>query len=85
MKVSGDIEMQPPRVELILGKTIQRTEKIVGIPVGQISLYSNDEDEGGSEYEGIDELVKCVEKLNEEVFLYIDGKFADEIQLPLFG
>lgn len=85
MKVSGDIDMQTARVELILGKTIQRTDKIVGIPVGQISLYANDEDEGGSEYEGIDDLVKCVEKLNEEVFLYIDGKFADEIQLPLFG
>jgi hypothetical protein len=82
--LSGDLDMQTARVDLILGKHVERTGKIIGIPTGQVALYENDEEKGGSDYHDIDELATAVEKVAEQVFKYIDGSYAEEGQLPLF-
>jgi hypothetical protein len=87
--VKGDIDMQTARVNLIVGKFVKRTDKIVPIVTGEVALYDNDGD--GSDYADIDALAKDIETLQAEAFAYLDGKAAEEEiklvannQLPLF-
>lgn len=93
IKISGDLDMQNARLEMVLGKKVERTGKIANMPVSDITLYDNSENEdGGSKYEEIEALARITEAFAVEVFAYVDGKSDDEEimtltnngQIPLF-
>lgn len=83
VKITGDMEMQQSRCEMVLGHKVKRTDKIIPIPTGEYVMY------GDSDFEGAAATTKKLEKLKEEAWAYcFDGKFgtpesADPNQLPL--
>lgn len=81
VKIWGDMEMQQSRCELILGKKVKRTDKVIPIKTGQVSMY------GESDYPEFAKMAVLVETVKEEAWAYaFDGKFGteDPNQLPLF-
>jgi hypothetical protein len=77
--ISGDIEKQNSRIDMIIGHTVKRTGKIISIKTGQVVMYGDD-----SDYKDNEEMSKLVVKAINEVWLLVGGKFQEDDQLPLF-
>lgn len=80
IKISGDLTMKQSRVVLTLSKLIERTGKVVKIVGPQTTMY------GESEYDKAEQMTPIIEDVVEEVWSYLNGKYAEEVenQLPLF-
>jgi hypothetical protein len=82
VQVDGDMLMQKSRVKFLMGKSVDRTVKNVTIgPTSQVTMY------GESDYHDHEKMSKIVEDFTEEVWLYLSGKYSEQIegQLPLFA
>jgi hypothetical protein len=79
IKIHGDMALRKSRAVLTLAKTVKRTGKIVHIVSPQVVMY------GQSDFHKADEMSQKIEKIEKEVWLYIDeGKSEESYQLPLF-
>ena len=84
VQVDGDMVLQKSRVKFTMIKHVNRTGKEIKIgPTGQVVMY------GESDYPEHEAMSKLVEKLVEEVWLYLGGKFNEDpqvqpTQLPIF-
>lgn len=78
LKLSGDVMLQKARVVLIMSKLVRRTAKIVTIVTPQVTMY------GESEYDNMEKMTKQIEKVIKEAWEYIEGKYQEPDQLPLF-
>lgn len=84
VQVDGDMLLQKSRVKFMMLKNVPRTGKSVKIgPTGQVTMY------GESDYVDHEAMSKLIEKLVEEVWLYLGGKFSEDpqiqpTQLPIF-
>lgn len=81
VKINGDMEMEQSRAELIIGKKVKRTDKIVKIPTGEYVMY------GESDFADASKCTALIESVKEEAWAYaFDGKYGteDPNQLPLF-
>lgn len=84
VQVDGDMVLQKSRVKFTMIKHVGRTGKEIKIgPTGQVRMY------GQSDYAEHEAMSKLVEKLVDEVWLYLGGKFDEDpevqpTQLPIF-
>lgn len=77
MDIAGDMDLQNSRVKLILGKYIKRTNKLMKInDVPQVAMYTD-------EYDKAKDMVKAIEKVIAECWLYLNGKNGDGYQFSL--
>jgi hypothetical protein len=72
--ISGDMDMQNSRVMFSIGKYVKSRNKVVNIATPQTMMY-------GDEYAKADEMTKQIENVINEVWLYLDGKNADKVQM----
>ncbi len=76
MDIAGDKDLQNSRVVFTMGKFIKGTKnKNIKVgPLPQVVMY-------GEEYPKADEMTKQIEAVIAEIWLYMDGKNADKVQL----
>lgn len=86
IKIAGDIVLQQSRIQMTLGKKIERTGKVIPIDIGQVTMYGGDDQ--ANYYPRNEEMSEIIEDLIGEVWLYcFEGKCMDAEptgQLPLF-
>lgn len=78
VKITGDVSLQQSRVVMTVTKEVQRTGKLIEFDCPQVTMY------GESEYERAGEMSKLIERVIEEAWQYVGGKYQDEGQLALF-
>lgn len=85
--VAGDMILKQSRVKITLGKLVEKTGKISKIQTQQMVMYPATDD--SSKYHKADEVASIVEKIEQEYWLYCEGKCEEEerpnIQLALFN
>ena len=77
--IAGDMALHQSRVELTIAHQVKRTGKVVELETGEVTMY------GESDYPGMESMTKQIEKVIDEAWEYINGKFATSNQLPLFS
>jgi len=78
---AGDVLLKQSRAVLKLSKETP-TGKLIDFKCPQVTMYPEKDDE--SRYTGAEKMSVILEDLIEEAWLYLNGEYADEGQLPLF-
>lgn len=85
IKIAGDMDMQNSRVQFVMSKLVKRINKYIKVgPTPQVSMYPEKDD--ALRYHNAEAMTKEIEKVIDEAFKYLSGKYADDedSQLPLF-
>ncbi len=81
IKISGDVLSQTSRVVMTVSKEV-KTGKVISITTPQVTMYPTAEDK--VPYQNADKMTAEIESVINEVWLYLNGKYETEGQLPLF-
>lgn len=78
VKISGDVSLKQSRAVLTVTKEVQRTGKVIEFDTPQVTMY------GESDFERAAELSDQIERVIDQAWLYVGGKYQEEGQLALF-
>lgn len=83
ISISGDYVQQQSRVVMKLSHYIKSTKKVIPLgPFPQVTMYPQNDD--AVKYHNAAQMTKIIEEIIHEAWLYLDGKFDQKGQLPLF-
>lgn len=86
IKIDGDLLLKQSRLKIVLGIKNDKTGKVSKIETQQMTMYPAVDD--AAKYHAADEVARIMEEIQEEVWLYCEGKFESEPkpnqQLALF-
>ncbi len=83
IKISGDYTNKQSRVIMKLAHYVKATKKVIPLgPLPQVTMYPQKDD--AVKYHNAGAMTKQIEEVIMEAWLYLNGKFDQKGQLPIF-
>jgi len=82
VKIDGDYLLKQSRIVMTLSKVVKSSGKVIKFKTPQVTMYPQKDD--AVKYHNASKLTEVIEQVIKEAWLYLNGKYSQKGQLPLF-